>query len=280
MKKNLIRIIPKLDIKNGLLIKGINLEGLRILGSPYDYSKYYYENGADEIFYLDNVATLYGTNNLLKFIKDTAKNIFIPLTVGGGIRSIKDIETMLVNGADRVSINSAAIDNINFINKAAKKFGSSTIITHIEYTKIKNKYFISKSNGRDLVNIHPFDWAKRLEDSGSGEIVLTSVNQEGTKSGFDIEIVKKISEKLKIPIIAHGGAGSFDHIYEVINKTNIKGVAVASLFHYNHIIKGNLKKINIGNTLYLERVKQKHKNISIIKRLKKFLKSKKINVNL
>ena len=262
------------------MIKGINLEGLRILGSPYDYSKYYYENGADEIFYLDNVATLYGTNNLLKFIKDTAKNIFIPLTVGGGIRSIKDIETMLVNGADRVSINSAAIEDINFINKAAKKFGSSTIITHIEYTKIKDKYFISKSNGRDLVNINPFDWAKRLENSGSGEIVLTSVNQEGTKSGFDIKIIDKISKRVKIPIIAHGGAGSFDDIYEVINKTNIKGVAVASLFHYNNIIKGDLKKINIGNTLYLESVKQKHKNISIIKRLKKFLKSKKINVNL
>tara|TARA_B110000858_G_scaffold174810_1_gene207707 strand:+ start:707 stop:1549 length:843 start_codon:yes stop_codon:yes gene_type:complete len=280
MKKSLIRIIPKLDIKNGLLIKGINLEGLRILGSPYDYAKSYYENGADEIFYLDNVATLYGTNNLKKFVKETAKNLFIPLTVGGGIKSLEDIEKMLTNGADRISINSAAIDNIDFIRKASKRFGSSTIISHIEYTKIKNKYFITKSNGRDLVNFNPLSWAKKLEDYGSGEIVLTSINQEGTKSGFDIPMIKKISKNIKIPIIAHGGAGSFEDIYNVIKKTNIKGVAIASLFHYNNVIKGKYNNIKIGNTLYLENVKVNTKKISIIKSLKIFLKKRGINVNL
>ena len=123
MEKNLIRIIPKLDIKNGLLIKGINLEGLRILGSPYDYAKSYYNQGADEIIYLDNVATLYGTNNIKKFVRETAKNLFIPLTVGGGIKSLEDIEKMLNNGADRVTINSSAIEDINFIKKASKRFG-------------------------------------------------------------------------------------------------------------------------------------------------------------
>ena len=280
MKKNLIRIIPKLDIKNGLLIKGINLEGLRILGKPYDYAKSYYENGADEIMYLDNVATLYGTNNLKKFIKETAKKLFIPLTVGGGIKSLNEIEKMLTNGADRVSINSASIENIEFIQKASKKFGSSTIVSHIEYTKIKNKYFISKANGRDLVNIDPFTWAKKLEDNGSGEIVLTSVNQEGTKSGFDIDIIKKISEKIKIPVVAHGGAGNFNDVLNVIKKTNIKGVAIASLFHYNNIIISKTKKIEIGNTYFLDNAKIKKNKLSIIKRLKFFLKNKGINVNL
>ena len=280
MEKNLIRIIPKLDIKNGLLIKGINLEGLRILGSPYNYAKSYYNQGADEIIYLDNVATLYGTNNLKKFVKETAKNLFIPLTVGGGIKSLEEIEKMLNNGADRVTINSSAIDDINFIKKASKRFGSSTIISSIEYTKIKNKHFITKSNGRDLVNIDPYIWAKKLEDFGSGEIILTSINQEGTQSGFDISMINKISKNVKIPVIAHGGAGNFKDVYDVIQKTNVRGVAIASLFHYNNIIKGNFKNIKVGNTLYLENAKIENKKNSIIKKLKLFLKKKGVNVNL
>lgn len=280
MEKNLIRIIPKLDIKNGLLIKGINLEGLRILGSPYNYAKSYYKQGADEIIYLDNVATLYGTNNLKKFVKETAKNLFIPLTVGGGIKSLEEIEKMLNNGADRVTINSSAIDDINFIKKASKRFGSSTIISSIEYTKIKNKHFITKSNGRDLVNIDPYIWAKKLEDFGSGEIILTSINQEGTQSGFDISMINKISKNVKIPVIAHGGAGNFKDVYDVIQKTNVRGVAIASLFHYNNIIKGNFKNIKVGNTLYLENAKIENKKISIIKKLKLFLKKRGVNVNL
>ena len=280
MEKNLIRIIPKLDIKNGLLIKGINLEGLRILGSPYNYAKSYYNQGADEIIYLDNVATLYGTNNLKKFVKETAKNLFIPLTVGGGIKSLEEIEKMLNNGADRVTINSSAIDDINFIKKASKRFGSSTIISSIEYTKIKNNYFITKSNGRDLVNIDPYIWAKKLEDFGSGEIILTSINQEGTQSGFDISMINKISKNVKIPVIAHGGAGNFKDVYNVIQKTNVRGVAIASLFHYNNIIKGNFKNIKVGNTLYLENAKIENKKNSIIKKLKLFLKKKGVNVNL
>ena len=280
MEKNLIRIIPKLDIKNGLLIKGINLEGLRILGSPYNYAKSYYNQGADEIIYLDNVATLYGTNNLKKFVKETAKNLFIPLTVGGGIKSLEEIEKMLNNVADRVTINSSAIDDINFIKKASKRFGSSTIISSIEYTKIKNKHFITKSNGRDLVNIDPYIWAKKLEDFGSGEIILTSINQEGTQSGFDISMINKISKNVKIPVIAHGGAGNFKDVYDVIQKTNVRGVAIASLFHYNNIIKGNFKNIKVGNTLYLENAKIENKKISIIKKLKLFLKKRGVNVNL
>jgi len=233
MNKNLIRIIPKLDIKNGLLIKGINLEGLRVLGNPLDFANYYFKNGADEICYLDNVATLYGTNNISSFVTKTAKNIFIPLSVGGGIKNLKDIEVMLKAGADKVCINSAAIDNIDFISNAAKIFGSSTIVSVIETVRINGKYFISKSNGRDLEDIHPLEWAKKVENAGAGEILLTSVNDEGLQSGFDIFMAKTISNSVKIPVIAHGGAGNFNHVYEVISKTNISGVAIASLFHYD-----------------------------------------------
>jgi cyclase len=282
MNKNIIRIIPKLDIKNGLLIKGINLEGLRIIGNPYEFANFYYECGADEIAYVDNVATLYGTNNLQKFIKNTAKNIFIPLSVGGGIRSIKDIEEILKNGADKICINSAAIDDPKFITEASKRFGSANISSIIEVIKIKKNYFISKSNGRDLIKMNPVDWAKKVEEMGSGEIFLTSVNKEGLKSGFDIEIIKKISENVSIPVIAHGGAGNFMDIYNVIKSTSISGVSISGLFHYAFVRHSkSIIKRSIGNYEFLNSIKKyKKKPENLILKLKKFLSKKKINVRI
>ena len=282
MNKNIIRIIPKLDIKNGLLIKGINLEGLRVIGNPYEFANFYYECGADEIAYVDNVATLYGTNNLQKFIKNTAKNIFIPLSVGGGIRSIKDIEEILKNGADKICINSAAIDNPKFITEASKRFGSANISSIIEVVKIKKSYFISKSNGRDLIKMNPVDWAKKVEEMGSGEIFLTSVNKEGLKSGFDIEIIKKIAENVSIPVIAHGGAGNFMDIYNVIKSTSISGVSISGLFHYAFVRHSkSIIKRSIGNYEFLNSIKKyKKKPENLILKLKKFLNKKKINVRM
>ena len=277
MQKKSIRVIPKLDIKNGNLIKGINLEGLRVLGNPILFAENYYNQGADEIMYIDNVATLYGTNNLTKFVKNTSKSIFIPLTVGGGIKNLREIEQMLKNGADKISINSAAIDNLNIIRQASKVFGSSTIVSNIECIKIKKKYFISKSNGRDLVNVNPKDWARKLEDAGLGEIILTSVNYEGLQKGFDIELTNKISSSVNIPVIASGGAGKFNHVLDVINHTNIQGVAIASLFHYDIYSNFPFNKNKIGNFHFLEnakKIKSKHN----LKKLKIFLKKKGINV--
>ncbi len=275
-----IRIIPRLDIKNGQLIKGINLEGLRILGNPFDFAKYYYETGADEISYVDNVATLYGTNNLTKFVSKTAKNIFIPITVGGGIRKLQDIENMLRAGADKICINSSAIDNKNFIKKAAKVFGCSTISAIVEFVKIDNKYYITKSNGRDIINMHPFDWAKFLQDQGAGEIILTSVLNEGLNTGFEINITKKISSNLSIPVIAHGGAGSFEDVYNVIKKTNVKGVAIASLFHYATVGRFKYKKTKIGNFNFIKNNINKLTKKNYIRDLKKYLISKNINVRV
>tara|TARA_Y100000590_G_scaffold430649_1_gene544487 strand:- start:278 stop:1123 length:846 start_codon:yes stop_codon:yes gene_type:complete len=278
MNKNPIRIIPVLDIKNGLLIKGINLEGLRVLGKASNFSNYYYKNGADEICYIDNVATLYGTNNLSKFITQTAKNIFIPLLVGGGIRSISDIKLMLAAGADKVCINSSAIDNINLIKTASKIFGSANITIIIQCIKIDEKYFISKSNGRDIAKINPVIWAKKVQDFGAGEIILTAVNNEGLKKGFDISITKQVSEKVEIPVIAHGGAGSFDDIYNVIKNTEVTGVGLASILHYEAV--NNFPKLNIkiGNTNFLENLSKKRKKKNFISEIKKYLKSKKIKV--
>jgi cyclase len=279
MTKKFIRIIPKLDIKNGLLIKGINLEGLRVLGDPYQFANYYYKNSADEIYYVDNVASLYGTNNLSKFVSKTAKNLFIPLSVGGGIRSIKEIENFLKSGADKVCINSAAIENINFIKKASRIFGSSTITCIVEALNYEGKYFITKENGRDVIRINPVDWAKKLEDYGAGEIFLTSVNKEGLKKGFDIFINKKVSESVKIPVIAHGGAGTIEDIYKVIQKTDISGVSVSGLFHYDICSLFSFKTPKVGNNDFLTNQKKK-RPINIIKKIKKYLDSKGILVRL
>jgi cyclase len=278
MSSKIYRIIPRLEIKNGNLIKGINFEGLRILGNPNDFANDYLKQGADEIIYHDSVASLYGTNNTTKPVNDISKKLFIPLTVGGGIRTIDDIVRMLKNGADKVSINSAAIDNLKFINNAAQIFGSSVIVSNIECIKIKNKYYISKSNGRDLVDINPIKWAKRLENNGVGEIIITSVNHEGLKKGFDINLTKQVSSNVKVPVIAHGGAGKFEDVYEVIKKTNIAGVSISSLFHYDIYKLFNYhKKKKVGNTTFIDKG-SKIKTKNNLKKLKVFLKKKGINV--
>jgi cyclase len=271
-----VRIIPILDIKNGLLIKGINFEGLRVLGNAREFAQLYYSQGADEICYQDSVATLYGTSNLIKFVSETAKNVFVPLSVGGGIRSINDASEMLKAGADKVIINSAAIDNDLLLKKASKIFGSSNITIIIQAIKIDKKYYISKSNGRDLVNIDPIQWAQKVEDFGAGEIIITAVNNEGLKKGFDIPLTKRIVERVSVPVIAHGGAGNIKHIYDVIRYANVSGVGIASMLHYEAIKFLPKIKTKIGNTLYLESVKKISKEPNTIQKIKNFLKKKKI----
>ena len=280
MNKNFIRIIPRLDIKNGNLIKGINLEGLRILGDPYNFSCLYSDLGADEISYLDNVATLYGTNNLTKFISKTAKNMFIPLSVGGGIKSLKDIEEVLKSGADKVLINSAAIENIKLIKDASRIFGSSTICSTIETLKYKDKYFVLKSHGRDITDKKIVDWAMRLQDFGAGEISITSVDKDGLGEGYDVNIVRKISKKLTIPTIAHGGCGNIDQIIKLVSNTNISGVMIASYLHYYYAPKFKKIKFKFGNTAYYDALEKKFKFSNLILKIKKKLKLKNFNVRI
>ncbi len=273
---NPIRIIPFLDIKNGLLIKGINLEGLRVLGKAKDFSNFYYKKGADEICYIDNVATLYGTNNLSKFISETAKDVFIPLSVGGGIRTISDMKKMFSAGADKICINSSVIENPSLLKKASKIFGSANLVVMIQAIKIKNKYYISKSNGRDVVKIDPVSWAKKVENFGAGEIILTSVNNEGLKKGFDIKITNLVSRSVNIPVIAHGGAGNFKDIYDVIKKTKVSGVGLASILHYDALNYFAKPVPKIGNTTFLKNIIKSKRKINLIEEIKCYLKRKKI----
>lgn len=276
MKKP-IRIIPFLDIKNGLLIKGINFEGLRVLGFAKDFAKLYYSQGADEICYQDSVATLYGTNNLNNLVRNSSREIFIPFSVGGGIRSINDASKMFTSGADKIIMNSAVIDNINLLKEASLIYGSSNISILIQAIKINNKYFISKSNGRDLVKINPIAWAKKVEDYGAGEIIVTVVNNEGIRKGYDLSLTKKVVDSVSVPVIAHGGAGNYQHIYDVIRYTGVSGVGLASLLHYEAI--NYLGKINtrIGNTTFLDS-KKKIKKKNVIAEIKQFLIKKKLQI--
>ena len=274
--KKPIRIIPFLDIKNGQLIKGINLEGLRILGSAKDFADLYYQDGADEICYLDNVASLYGTSNLSKFVKNTARKIFVPLSVAGGIRTLENSLTMFKAGADKIVINSAVVENISFLKKNVEKFGSANISVLIQTIKIGKRYVISKSNGRDIKNLDPVSWAKKVEDAGAGEIIITSVNNEGLRKGFDLNITKKISNAVSLPVITHGGAGSFKHIYEVIKNTNVSGVGIASMLHYDAIKYLPKVKSRIGNTDFLDKIKKIKRKKILLSEIKKFLKNKNI----
>ena len=234
------RIIAKLEIKGPNLVKGINLEGLRVLGKPEYFSENYYFNGIDELFYQDVVASLYGKNALYETISKTAKEIFIPLTVGGGVRNIKDIYKILKAGADKVSINSKIFTRPNIINEAVKIFGKSTIVGNVEVLKKNEKYYCYYNNGRTPTNYLAYDWIIKLEKLGVGEIILTFIDFDGTGKGFDIEFIKKIKNKLSIPLIISGGAGSTKQISNLFKKTKVSGVALASLLHYN-LIQG--KKI-------------------------------------
>lgn len=231
-----IRIIPRLDIKGPNLVKGIHLEGLRALGKPADFAKYYYEQGADELMFMDVVASLYERNSLHEIISETAKSIFIPLTVGGGIRTISDIREVLRAGADKVCINTAAIKNPDFVKQASIEFGSSTIVVAIEAIQQPGgQYMAFVDNGREYTGLEVVEWAQRVEELGAGELVVTSVDREGTGKGFDTDLLNSISGKISIPLIAHGGAGNSKHIVDILENGEVNAVAISSILHYEAI---------------------------------------------
>lgn len=231
-----IRIIPRLDIKGPNLVKGIHLEGLRVLGKPENFARYYYESGADELFYMDVVASLYNRNSLQDIITKTAREIFIPLTVGGGLRTISDIKDALRAGADKVSLNTAAINDPKIIQAASRKFGSSTIVISIEAIRqADGKYLAYTNNGREYTGIEVVEWARHAEELGAGEIILTSIDKEGTGLGYDIELIRIVSCAVSIPVIACGGAGKLKDIKDVIIEGKADAVSVASMLHYDFV---------------------------------------------
>ncbi len=276
------RIIARLDIKGPNLVKGLHLEGLRVLGDPAIYAKKYFDDGVDELFYQDVVASLYGRNSIYEFIKNTANNISIPLTVGGGIRSINDIANVLEAGADKVSINTAAINNPKLIEEASRIFGSSTIVISVETIKSDNgNYLAYTDNGREFTGVNIENWCPKVQDLGAGEIVLTSIDNEGTGKGFDLEILSKIRNKLSIPIVAHGGFGNSDHIINAF-ESGANAVALASMIHYGLLptLKNHIKLKDEGNSFFFEnfRTFNSFDNLSIIE-IKKNI-NKKIKLRL
>jgi len=230
-----VRVIARLDIKGPNLVKGIQFDGYRVLGTAEEFADLYYREGADELIYQDVVASLYRRNSLLEIIRRTAKKIFIPLTVAGGIRSIENIREILRAGADKVAINTAATENPNLISEAAKVFGSQCIVSSIEaFRKKDDKYEAWVDYGRQTTNLDAIEWAKQVESLGAGEILLTSINYDGMGKGYDLELIKKVSSSVNIPVIACGGAGKKDDFSQAVKEGNADAVAAASVFHYNY----------------------------------------------
>lgn len=236
------RIIPCLDIKDGTTVKGINFEGLRNAGDPIELAKRYEENGADELVFLDITATIEKRKTFVELVQNISKELSIPFTVGGGISSIQDVQKLLEAGADKISINSSAVKNPQLISDLAKEFGSQCIVVAIDTKFINNSDWVHVKGGREITNLKTIDWAKEAESLGAGEILLTSMDGDGTKNGFDIRITKSVSENINIPVIASGGAGKMEDFEKVFKETKATGALAASIFHFGEVSIQNLKK--------------------------------------
>ena len=245
-----IRIIPCLDVENGRVVKGVNFVDLTDAGDPVEQAKLYYEGGADEICFLDITASNEKRKAMLEVIKKTTQNCFIPITVGGGVSNLEDINNLLLSGADKVSINTAAVKNMNFIKEASKKFGAQCIVVAVDAKKVsEEKWEIFTHGGRNKTGIDAIEYAKTAQANGAGEILLTSMDKDGTKSGYDLRLLKEITSSLSIPVIASGGVGNLAHLYEGVKKGGASALLAASIFHFGELtireVKDYLKSKNI-----------------------------------
>ena len=237
------RIIPCLDIKNGRVVKGINFVNLVDAGDPSEQAKIYSENGADEICFLDITASNEKRDIILDVVKKTSQNCFVPLTVGGGVRTLKDISDLLNSGADKVSINTAAVNDSNIIKEGAQKFGSQCIVAAVDAKKVdKEKWEVFTHGGRNPTGKNVMDYVKEVEKLGAGEILLTSMDRDGTKKGYDLDLTKKVSRLVSIPVIASGGVGKLDHLYEGLKIGKASAVLAASIFHFGEFSIQDAKK--------------------------------------
>ena len=230
MLKN--RIIPCLDVKNGRVVKGINFVDLKDAGDPVEQAKVYSDGGADEICFLDITASNENRNTIYNVVKDTSKKCFVPLTVGGGVRSIEDINKLLNCGADKVSINTAAVQNAELVIESSKKFGSQCIVVAIDAKKNGEIWEVFTHGGRKNTGINAIEFAKKMEECGAGELLITSMDRDGTQVGYDIDLMNKISSTINIPVIASGGVGNLDHLVDGIKLGKASAVLAASIFHY------------------------------------------------
>ncbi|HLL21980.1 MAG TPA: imidazole glycerol phosphate synthase cyclase subunit [Kofleriaceae bacterium] len=235
------RVIARLDIKAPNLVKGIHLEGLRVIGDPAEHALRYYEQGADELLYIDIVASLYERNNLTELVARTAAEIFVPLTVGGGVRTVEDVSALLRAGADKVAINTGAVRRPALIKEAARSFGSQCVVASIEAKRRpRGGWEAYTDNGREKTGLDVVEWAEKLVELGAGELLLTSVDAEGTRKGFDLPLVEALGRRLDVPVIACGGAGSIEHVAQAV-RAGADAIAVASVLHYKTETVGSLK---------------------------------------
>jgi cyclase len=231
-----VRLIARLDIKGPNLIKGVHLEGLRIVGDPQAFARRYYEQGADELIYMDIVASLYGRNSLKDIVSRTARDVFIPLTVGGGVRSVDDVRELLRAGADKVAINTAAVNRPALVTEVSRAFGSQCMVLSIEAKRIgPGRWEVFTDNGRERTGRDVVEWVREATSLGIGEIMLTSVDQEGTRKGFDVELVKAVVDATTVPVIASGGMGTIDHFVDVCSRGCADAVAMADVLHYERL---------------------------------------------
>ena len=236
------RIIPCLDVKEGRVVKGVNFVNLIDAGDPVENAKVYDEQGADELVFLDITASYEKRNIMIDVVRRTAENVFMPLTVGGGVRTIEDIRNLLNAGADKVSINTAAVNNPELITEGARLFGSQCIVVAIDAKRKGNRWEVYTHGGRTPTGKDAVEWAREVVDRGAGEILLTSMDRDGTKAGYDIELTRAISEAVSVPVIASGGAGKPEHFYEGLTKGKADAVLAASVFHFREISIPELKR--------------------------------------
>jgi cyclase len=237
-----VRLIARLDIKGPNLIKGIHLEGLRVIGSPAEHALRYYAQGVDELLYMDCVASLYGRNHLGDIVRSAAENIFVPMTVGGGIRSVEDATQILRAGADKVAVNTAAVANPQLITDIARRFGSQCMVLSIEAKQIgQQRWEVYTDNGRERTGLDVIDWVKRGVAMGAGEILLTSVDREGTRKGFDIDLVRAVTTEASVPVIASGGMGKIEDGVAVAREGGADAVAMADILHYKRAGVGEIR---------------------------------------
>ena len=239
-----MRLIARLDIKGPNLIKGLQLEGLRVIGDPNKYAVKYYEEKADELLFIDCVASLYGRNNLLDIINHASKNVFIPVTVGGGIRSISDAEKLFLNGADKIAVNSAAVRNSSLINDLVKNFGSQAVVVSIQAKKINDNWKVYLDSGRENSEKDVNEWLKEAVDRGAGEILITSVDNDGTKKGFDLELYNNVKNICNVPLILSGGMGEPEDLLKLKKFNQSDAVAVGTILHYDLSTILEIKKIS------------------------------------
>lgn len=250
-----IRIIPRLDIKGPNLIKGIHLEGLRVVGDPQEFARRYYAEGADELIYMDIVASLYGRNSLKDIVRRTTKDVFIPLTVGGGIRTVDDARDMLRAGADKVAINTAAVKRPELISEISRRFGSQCCVVSVEAKRRpEGGWEAYVDNGRERTGLDVIAWVRLVERLGAGELLITSVDQEGTKRGFDVDLFNAVTAAVRLPVIGSGGMGSMEHFIAAVHDGGVDAVAIADVFHYGRMSIGEVRRAALAANLKVRKV--------------------------